>query len=83
MAKKKTNVQFIKSIIDNSKFGVMKQAFIMEAIRQYTDNWKKPEFLEEMNKMYSDNDGYYGFIKLETWHEIAKETDKELEERMS
>jgi hypothetical protein len=48
MAKRKTNVQFVKHIMEFSNHGALMQAFIMQALEQYAKSVasKKPEQLD-------------------------------------
>ena len=59
---KKPNVSFVTDMMNFSHYGVLKQAFILEAIREYA-------------KRHAENEETWdnGLIHSDTWKGIAKE----------
>lgn len=68
MAKKKTNVAFVKAAMENSRFGAMKQTFIIAALSAYS---KEVMANAELNPMK-------GFVDNELWQAIACELNTDL-----
>ena len=72
--KPKNNVQFVKTIMENSDYGAMKQSFVIAALDVYsrmclTDKTKEV--------------GFGGFISPDLWKAIAEEVRNELEDQYS
>ena len=77
MAKKNlTNVQFVKDIMENSKFGAMSQLFVIDAIGKLADAVTKAG-VEEVRRQFGPN----SFISPEAWFEVAKEIKSKLDNR--
>ena len=70
MTKVKTNVQLVKEIMSKSKCGVLKEAFIIEAIAKYSEMTLK-----------ADKWGEHQFISQDAWKECAKECIEAIENR--
>lgn len=70
MAKRKTNVQVVKQMMEFSPYGAMAQVFIMQAIEKYADSCiaAKPE---EMTT---------GFMDGKTWQDIAIDIKRQIAE---
>lgn len=66
--KRKTNVEFVKSIMNNSHYGAMKQSFIISALDEYS---------RQVLEGKIDMDEHY-IISPSLWRGIAKELTDEL-----
>jgi hypothetical protein len=72
MPKPQTNVQFVKSIMEVSKYGPLAQLFVLDAL----DKWSK--LISETDPAKVDN----ALISGEAWVGVAKEIHQKLAERM-
>jgi hypothetical protein len=70
MAKKKTNEQLVKHIMNFSGYGVLSQAFVMTAIQKYADACAKAD-----PKMF-DSPMLHG----DAWVGVAKEIKAKMDE---
>jgi hypothetical protein len=75
MAKRKTNTQFVESIMEYSDFGAMAQLFIMDAIKKVSNHVANMP-LAELQKQFGEN----AMISPEAWHGVAKEIAQKFEE---
>jgi len=66
-----TNSNFIKSLHETSTFGNITEAFIIEAIAKYCDDWLKFVPTKEVDQ----------YISMELWQEIAAEIKQKIERR--
>jgi hypothetical protein len=71
MAKKMDNVQFVKHMMEHSQAGALKQAFIIEAIRQYSRT------VLASTEKWPDN----YLISQESWKQCAEECIQEIDNR--
>lgn len=69
MKKVKTNVQLVKNIMETSHFGVLSQAFVMEAIGRYA---------EKISEMSVEDFSENSFIDPGSWIGVAKEIKEKL-----
>lgn len=70
MPKRKTNVQIVKSIMEQSNHGALAQAFVIEAISRYAEQ------CANLNpKDYDQN----SFINMEAWKSLAIEIREKLD----
>ena len=71
MSKRKTNVQFVKSIMEFSQHGALAQMFVIEAITKYAKACAeaKPEDMDS------------GFISGAAWQAVAKEIQGKIAEQ--
>jgi len=72
MAQRKTNVQIVKDIMEKSKYGVLAQAFVIEAIVKLIDQVEAMP-LPDMQERFR-----YSVISPEAWKEIAAEIKEKL-----
>lgn len=72
-AKRKTNVQIVKSIMEYSDYGAIVQVFIMDAIR------KQAEQVAALDPATVKKENWY-FISFEGWQGVAKEILRKLQE---
>lgn len=72
MAKRKTNVQIVKSIMEHSNYGSLVQPFIIQAITTYSTAIAQRELSELKAELG-------GFINEEAWQGIAKEVLEKLD----
>lgn len=70
MAKRKTNIQIVKSIMEHSNYGALAQAFVIEAISRYAQ-----ECSVINPKDYNEN----SFINMEAWKGCAIEIQEKLD----
>ena len=63
---RRTNIQFVNDMMNYSNYGALKQAFILEAIREYANK-------HVLNEDAWDN----GFVDATTWKGIAEEICEE------
>lgn len=68
-----TNVEKVTHMMEHSNYGALKQVFIMEAIRNYSEQTVKSDFSKWNN----------GFISKDAWKSIAEETLKECNTEMT
>lgn len=68
--KKKTNVQFVKHLMESSQYGVLTQAFVIEAVAKYAEAVIK----EHTNKKTLDTN----LIHNKAWLGIANEVQKKI-----
>jgi len=73
MTKRLDNAAFVKRMMTISNHGALKQAFILEAIKQYAEKWSEP--------VTDENNWDNGLVNAHTWYRIAVETRNELKER--
>lgn len=69
MAKRKTNVQIVKEMMEKSQYGALSQAFVMEAISRYA---------EEVSKTKPNDYSKNSFIHPDAWIGVAKEIQDRL-----
>lgn len=72
-ARRKTNTQFIKHLMDFSNNGALMQAFVLTAIEKYSDAVAKAD-PDELNN---------GFISGNAWIACAKEARTALDTHLS
>jgi len=72
--KPKNNVQFVKTIMENSHYGAMKQSFVIAALDVYS-RMCLTDTVKEV--------GFAGFISPDLWKAIAQELHDELEDQYS
>jgi hypothetical protein len=70
--KQKTNVEFIVEAMEYSRYGALKQAFVIEALGFYCDH--------VIENMPAQDDGR-SLVSPYTWYNIALELHKELEDK--
>lgn len=71
--KTKTNVQFLKQIMEESNYGVLAQAFVMEAVAKYAD------VVSESTP--TDYEGVKNFINPDAWIGVGKEIKQKMDAR--
>lgn len=71
MKKQQTNLALVKSMMEHSQVGVLKQAFIIEAIRRYAD-----QIIADTSDW-----GENSFISQEAWKVCAKECADSINQR--
>ncbi len=64
----KTNVQIVKSIMENSQYGALAQAFVIDALMKWSDKIANtdPKLLE------------HGLVNADSWVGVAKEIQSKL-----
>lgn len=73
MAKRLTNVQFMKKMMEHSEFGALAQAFIIDAVTKQAEAVAAAD-PGEISK------GMGGFISSEAWVGVAKEIKQKMDE---
>lgn len=68
--KRKTNVQIVKDIMENSRYGALAQVFVMDALHKFSDAVAESEL-----KDYPPG----SFVAPEAWIGVAKEIKNKLE----
>ena len=68
--KKETNVKFVARLMEQSSTGPLMQAFILEALRDYS-----------ARMLAAEPPADTGFISWTAWHACAAETDQALTDR--
>lgn len=71
MAKPKTNVQFVKDIMEFSRYGALAQVFVIDAL----DKWSKK--ISEVDPAQVDS----AMVNGEAWVGVAKEIQEKLNAR--
>jgi hypothetical protein len=71
--KHKTNVQAVKDMMEHSRFGMLSEMFVVEAIRRYAEACAAAD----------PKDFESGFISGEAWHGVAKEISTKLDEHFA
>jgi hypothetical protein len=71
--KKETNAKFVVRLMEQSSTGPLMQAFVLEALRDYSARMLAAE---------PPADADAGFITWTAWHACAAETDQALTDRM-
>lgn len=71
MAKPKTNVQFVRDLMEFSRYGALAQIFVIDAL----DKWSKK--ISECDPAQVDS----AMINGEAWVGVAKEIQRKIEER--
>ena len=66
--KQQSNIEFINELMDQSKYGGLVQAFVLEALGSYSRQMIEYEGWGER-----------GIISFKTWQEIAKEIASKIE----
>jgi len=81
MAERKTNVELITDIMENSIHGGMAQAFVIDALVKHTDFMieNKEQILKEEKE--DENNGKRSFISMAYWISIAEEISTKIKER--
>jgi hypothetical protein len=74
--KRKNNVQFVKHIMDTSTYGPLMQAFVIQALDQYSKKIANIP-IEEMRKIMADNP-----VSPDVWHGCATELQTELQKHL-
>lgn len=70
MKKRKTNVQIVTDIMNNSEYGALAQLFVMDALTKMSKTISKTQVSD-----YPPD----GFVAPESWIGVAKEIRKKLE----
>ena len=70
--KKETNTKFVVRLMDQASTGPLMQAFVLEALRDYSARMLAAE---------PPADADAGFITWTAWHACAAETDQALADR--
>jgi len=70
--KRKTNEEFVVELMNFSPYGVLCQAFIIEAIRYYAD---------QVSSTPEPTDDTSQFISPKAWHGIAVDITKRMKDR--
>ncbi|RUS67740.1 hypothetical protein CUZ56_00217 [Saezia sanguinis] len=73
MKKRMTNIEFVTDLMQYSKYGVMAQLFVIEALHCYSDTVANaaPEQLKELGE----------FINPQAWQGVAREIAEKIENR--
>lgn len=74
--KQKNNVEFVKELMEFSKFGTLSQIFIIEAILRYAN-----EIVENQEKVKKEMHRH--FIHPDAWIGAASEIKEKFEKRKS
>jgi hypothetical protein len=72
MAKRKTNIQAVKQMMEFSQYGALAQLFIMQAIAKYADACSEAE------PASMDS----GFISGANWQAVAKDIKRQMDEHL-
>ena len=75
MSKRKTNVQFLKQVMEFSDHGALMQMFIVEGLRLYAE-----KVLADQDKLRESMKD--GFIHPDAWIGCAKEFTAKLDEHL-
>ncbi len=73
---RKTNVEFVRDLMEFSRYGALAQLFIIDAISKQAKAIAQMP-LEEVRQAFGEN----SFIHPDGWHGVAKEIHQKLEAR--
>lgn len=72
--KQETNVQFMKRIMEFSRYGALSQLFIMDALKKHADHIANMPYAE-FKAQFGDN----ALVNANAWQGVAKEIAQEFE----
>ena len=73
--KRKTNVQIVKGIMEHSQYGVLAQAFVIDALTKVSEKIASLT-VEELTEKFGDS----AMVSPAAWHGVATEIKRKLDE---
>lgn len=77
--RRETNVEFVTRIMEDSGYGALAQAFVIEGISRYAESVSGLT-VEQVREQFGKS-GAINFINPDAWHGVATEISKEIKER--
>lgn len=74
MPKPKTNIEFVRELMDFSRFGPLAQMFVIDALSKWSDKIANTP-IEELRSAFEGNP----LIDAEAWHGVAREIKEKLD----
>ncbi|MGM3411942.1 hypothetical protein [Ralstonia holmesii] len=74
MPKPKTNIEFVRELMDFSRFGPLAQMFVIDALSKWSDKIANTP-VEELHKAFDGN----LLIGAEAWQGVAREIKDKLD----
>lgn len=74
MPKPKTNIEFVRELMDFSRFGPLAQMFVIDALSKWSDKIALTP-IEELRKAFESNP----LIGAEAWQGVAREIKEKLD----
>ncbi|MFV8624987.1 hypothetical protein ACNREE_11085 [Ralstonia pseudosolanacearum] len=74
MSKSKTNIEFVRELMDFSHFGPLAQMFVIDALSKWSDKIAQTP-IEELRKAFEGNP----LIGADAWQGVAREIKAKLD----